>query len=346
MKRFAVIVLLALIFVTPAHASEISPPAPPDEAQIYMPDEPQTFGEGLMYVLSVAIAKIQPEFVESAGICASVIGAALMCALLIQFEGQSKKAVELASIVIISILLIRPTHALIGLGRETIVSLSNYGKLLIPILTAALASQGAVTTSSALYAGTSLFGSVLNSLISNLIVPMLYIYLCMSITNHAINDQVLKQFRDFVKWLMTWSLKIVIYIFTGYMTITGVVSGTADATAIKATKLAISSMIPVVGGLLSDASETILVSTGLIKNSVGVYGLLAIISVVIGPFIKIATQYLLLKLTVAVTGVFASKRMNGLLNDISGAMGMVLAMIGVQSLLLIISTVCFIRGAG
>jgi hypothetical protein len=80
------------------------------------------------------------------------------------------------------------------------------------------------------------------------------------------------------------------------------------------------------------------------KSSVGIYGLFVIISLFIGPFLKIGVQYLLLKLTAAVTGIFASKQTVELLNDFSGAMGMLLSMIGVQTLLLIVSTVCFMRG--
>jgi stage III sporulation protein AE len=134
------------------------------------------------------------------------------------------------------------------------------------------------------------------------------------------------------------------YGYTAYMTVTGVISGSVDASALKATKLAISSAVPVIGGLLSDASETILVGAGVMKNTVGIYGLFVVISLFIGPFLKIGVQYLLMKITNAVTGVFASKQIVELLNDFTETMGMILSMIGVQTLLLIVSTVCFMRG--
>jgi hypothetical protein len=80
------------------------------------------------------------------------------------------------------------------------------------------------------------------------------------------------------------------------------------------------------------------------KNTVGIYGLFVVISLFIGPFLKIGVQYLLMKLTNAVTGIFASKQIVELLNDFTETMGMILSMIGVQTLLLIVSTVCFMRG--
>ena len=130
------------------------------------------------------------------------------------------------------------------------------------------------------------------------------------------------------------------------MSITGVVSGTTDAAALKAAKMTISSVVPVVGGILSDASESVLVSAGLMKNAAGIYGILAILAVFLEPFLRIGAHYLILKLTAALCGVFGSKQMTELIGDFSSAMGLLLAMTGATCLLLLISTVCFMKGVG
>ena len=101
-----------------------------------------------------------------------------------------------------------------------------------------------------------------------------------------------------------------------------------------------------VGGILSDASEAVLVSAGTVKNAAGIYGMLAVIAIWIGPFLKIGLHYLLLKLTGAVCAIFGSKEMSGLVGDFSSAMGMLLAMTGSVCLMLMISLVCFMRGVG
>ena len=173
---------------------------------------------------------------------------------------------------------------------------------------------------------------------------MLYIYLCLSVASCATGEEILKKLVDFVRWGMTWCLKIVLYVFTGYMGITGVVSGTADAAALKATKLTISGMVPVVGGILSDASEAVLVSAGLVKSAVGVYGVIVIIALWLRPFIEIGMQYLMLKMTAGICGVFSVKSAEKMVSSFSGAMGMLLAMTGAVSLLLMVSVVCLMRG--
>ena len=116
--------------------------------------------------------------------------------------------------------------------------------------------------------------------------------------------------------------------------------------AIKAAKLTISGAVPVVGNIISDASETILVSAGVMRNAVGIYGLLAILAMWIGPFLLTGCQYLLLKMTTAVCGVFGEKKTVTLIKDFTWIMGFLLAMTGTVCLLLLVSIVCFMKGVG
>ena len=134
--------------------------------------------------------------------------------------------------------------------------------------------------------------------------------------------------------------------FTGYISITGVVSGAVDASALKATKLTISGVVPVIGNILSDASETILISSSVIKNSAGLYGIFAVIAVCIGPFLHISLQYILLKIAGGVCGIFGYKPLCSLVDGFSTGMGFVLAMTGSVCIMLLISLVCFLRGIG
>ena len=128
------------------------------------------------------------------------------------------------------------------------------------------------------------------------------------------------------------------------MSITSVVSGAVDASAIKALKLTVSGMVPVVGGIISDASESILVSAGVLKSTAGVYGIVATIAIFVGPFLKIGAQYLALKFTGAICSVFSAKEEASLIKDFSTGMGMVLGMTATVCLLLLISVVCFMKG--
>ena len=346
MRRFIIILILFFLFALPVNAAEFTPPQVSDSGAAFMPDEPETFSEGLLWILKEAIAYIHPSLAKASGICLGLIAVVMILSLAQGMPNVPEKTLQLVGTVMVGTLMLQTTNTMIQLGAETVTELSAYGKLLIPVMTAAVAAQGGAVTSTAMYTATVLFDAVLCSLISAGIVQMVYAYLGLSVASSAVSGDILGKLRDFVKWLMTWSLKIVLYVFSGYMTITGIVSGSADASAIKAVKLTISGMVPVVGSILSDASETILISTGMMKNAVGVYGLLAIIAVWVGPFIQIGVQYLLLKATCAVCGVFGVKQPVKLMQDFTKAMGILLAMTSSICLLLLISTVCMMKGIG
>lgn len=344
MRKLCIMAVLLLWLATPTLALEISPPEVPSSGEIYMPESTQSFPQALWYVLRRGLEKTLPEVTQTAGMCVGIFAVSVLVSAVENFPGTAGQVLHLCATVMIGLLLLEPTASIVTLGAETVTELTQYGKLLIPVMTGALAAQGQVSSSAALCAGSTFFCSVLSSLVTGLLVPALYLYFCLSLLCGALGETLLKKLRDLLKWLITWGLKLSLYLFSGYLGITGVISGAADASAVKVAKLTLSGMVPVVGNILSEASETVLVGASLMKNSAGVYGLIAIIAVFIGPFLKIGTQYLLLKLTGGICAVFSTEKESALLQDFSNGMGMVLAMTGCVCLFLLIAVVCFMKG--
>lgn len=346
MRGIVLSLCFLLLLAVPVSAAEITAPEVPASGADMMPKDTGNFWAGVLEILTEAVGAVRPDLAEAAKICLSAAGITLLVSILHCFPGSSRKAAELGGTVAVGAVLLGCTHSLVALSSSTVTELSEYGRLLIPVMTTAMAAQGGITASAALYSGSAVFNSLLSTVISRVLMPMIYIFLALSAANSAIGEDTLKKMRDFVKWLITWALKTLLYVFTGYMSITGVVSGTTDAATLKATKLTISGMVPVVGGILSDASEAVLVGAGVVKNAAGIYGILAILAVCLGPFLRIGAHYLLLKGTGAVCGIFDSKQATSLIQDFTTAMGLLLAMTGAVCLLLLISAVCFLREVG
>ena len=350
MKR--IVIVLAILFLLPrtVFASEYTLPDLPDSAEEYMPDNTESFAEGLWFVIKTAIGKTQPIIAQTAAQCLSCICIILLCSIVQSLSGNTKSLVNLSGTILIALVLLGPANNMIRLSSQTVEELTDYGNLLLPVLTGALASQGAVGTSTALYAGTALFAGLMNKLICILVVPLIYIYSSICICCCALSQPLLEEIKKFIKWLITWLLKTMLYVFAGYLALLSIVFATLVGTAagfmpaVRATKLMISGVVPVVGGIISDASETILVSAGLVKNSVGIYGLLALVCVLIGPFLKVGIPYLMFKLTGSVCMIFGVKESSKLIQDFSGTMGMLLGMSVSVGLMLMVSTVCFMKG--
>ena len=324
----------------------ITAPTVPDSVSDLMSKDTADIGGSIWSMLQKAFAKIHPEIASAAGLCLCLVAVVILISMLKQMPGKTLSVVDFAGVLAVAALLLQQTDSMIRVATQTVVDLSEYGKLLLPVMTAALASQGGVSGSAALYAGTAVFDAILSSAISNLLIPLVYIFLALAVACAATGEALLEKLRDMIKWLMTWGLKTLLYIFTGYMGLTGVISGTADEAAVKATKLTMSGMIPVVGGILSDASEAVIVGAGLMKSAAGVYGMLALIAIWITPFMQIGISYLLLKLTASLCDSFGVKRVSSLIKNFSEAMGLLLGMTGAVCILLLISVICFLKGMG
>jgi len=346
MKKWIIGILLFACLIQPVHAMEFTAPVAPETAQPYMPEEQETFAQGLWYILKTAIAASMPDLASASATGLCLIACVLFISILSHFTKSCSNSIRLTGAVIIGIMLLKPINTFIQLGADTVIGLSEYGKLLLPVMTAALAAQGGTTTSAALYTATIFFDSLLTGVVARIIIPALYIFLCLCVASSAIQQDMLKKLRDLIKWGMTWCLKIVLYLFTGYLSITGVISGVVDSSALKAAKLTISGVVPVVGGILSDASETILLSAGVMKSAAGIYGIFAVLAICVSPFLQIGTQYLLLKATGSVCNIFGYKPAVSLIEDFSSGMGFILAMTGTVCMLLLISIVCFMKGMG
>ena len=343
MRKWILAGLLLTFLLIPAKAAELTAPTVPESGRAIMP-ETSSFAQGLIQLLENAVNRLHPEISQAIRVMVSLAAAAMITGIVPCISSSCADLAQLVGAGCICSSMFMSMNSMIHLGAQTVSEICEYGKLLLPVLTAAMAAQGGLTASGALYAGTAAFNTVLNTMIHKILIPMVYLYLGFSAALSMTGEGTLKQMRDLIKIVLSWFLKTLLTVFTTYMAITGVVSGTTDAAALKAAKVTISSFVPVVGGILSDASEAVLVSASLAKNAAGIYGILAIGAVFLSPFLKIGVQYLMLKLTSGICSIFADKRLTELMGDFSTAMGLLLSMTGSACLLQLISTVCFLRG--
>lgn len=338
--------VLFLIFslALQAGATELTAPEVPRSGQDRMPENRDSFGEALLEIFRKSEDFFHTELESALEISVSVLFAAIGFSILTVITERVKGPVTIAGVTTVAVMLFQHTNSMIDYASEAVWEICEYGKLLCPVLTTALAAEGGITTSAALYTGTTAFIAVLSMLVSRWIIPMVYMFLSLSVAHCAVGEESLKKFADAVKSLLTWLLKTLMIVFTTYLSLTGVISGTTDAAAVKAAKVTISTVVPVVGGILSDASESVLVSMGIVKNAAGIYGILAVLAVFAGPFLRVGLRFLLLKLTAVLCGVFGNKNISAVIDSFSSALGLLLAMVAAGSLLVLISTVCFLKG--
>ena len=253
--------------------------------------------------------------------------------------GSPSRSVSLAGTLAVTAVAVADVNALLGMGTGAIARMTSFANVLLPTAAALTAATGAVTGAAARQLAAALFSDLLVNLIHGLLVPLLYGYIAASAAQAAVGADGLKRLGDLLKWAVTTVLTIVTMVFVGYLTASGIVAGTADAATVKAAKFAISGAIPVVGGILSDAAETVLASAGVLRGTVGVFGMITILGICLVPLLQLSVHYLAYKLTAALAAAMGDGPICALVDRLGSAFGLLLGMTGACCLLLLIALV-------
>lgn len=227
--------------------------------------------------------------------------------------------------------------SLIGLGRETIGEVSAFSKVLLPSLAAVTAASGSVTAASVRQVAAVFFSDLLLSVIDGLLLPMVYLYIGVSTAGAVLDTAVMDRIGTLLKKLIGWCLAGLLTAFTTYLTISGAVAGSVDQQTLRAAKAAVSGVVPVVGGILAEAAESVLAGAGLLRGMIGAFGALAVLGLCLTPFLRLLAQYLLYQCAGLLAETAGPKRLAQLIARLGDAFGLVLAMTAAAALSLIIS---------
>jgi stage III sporulation protein AE len=227
--------------------------------------------------------------------------------------------------------------SLMGLGKEAVSQISSFSDLLIPVITTCSVASGSITGGAARQMATVFFSDILVTLIDRVLIPFVYLYTAACAAGAMVKNKGLEEIASLLKWAVTSILTVLLLLFTGYLSLTTTAAAGADAATIKLTRTVISSMVPVVGGILSNATETVLSGTVILKNLVGSFGVAAVLAFCIVPFLRLGVQYLMYRLAAVLAAIISQGRIPKLINDIAGAFALVLGMTGTAALLVMIS---------
>lgn len=170
-----------------------------------------------------------------------------------------------------------------------------------------------------------------------MLMPLVYLFVGTLAAGSSLGDRRLLAVAVAIKTICTKLLTGLLLAFTLYLTVSGIFAGTADSVRVRLAKTAISGVVPVVGGIIAEASETVLVGAGLLKGTLGVFGLLGVLALCVVPFLRIGIQYLLYKLTDFFAAAIGDSELCGLIGGLGSAFGLLLGMVGSCALVLLIS---------
>lgn len=252
-------------------------------------------------------------------------------------------AASLAGASTILLLLNGTQDSLTALAEATVYKLQDTANVLMPILGSAALLSGQITAAAAKYSAAALFLNVLVNLCCAFVLPLIRLYLAAAAAEAAVGSGVMSGVLAFLKWFGVTVLSVLMLAFTLYLSLTSMTGNTADAAIVRSAKTAMATVLPVVGSIAGDAASSILSAAAMIRQAVGSFGLLAVSSLLLAPFLQTGLRYLLLKGAAAVSEGLTENRISRLLRRLSEAMALTMACIGACGLMLFFSIYSLMR---
>jgi stage III sporulation protein AE len=290
------------------------------------------------------------EVLINLNLLGKLLALAVVAALLknLQRAFSSENLAPLAQAVIFLVLIsiaITSFNVAIGIGREAITRMVDIVLALLPLLMVLLASLGSLASAAIFHPLVIFTVNFFSTVVMNVVFPLIYLTTVLSIVNHLTDrypvNRLAGLFRDGAVWVMGVSLTI----FIGVTAIQGVAGSVADAVALRTAKFATGALVPVVGGMLADALETVVGVSILLKNGLSLAGLIFLLLFTVFPLIKIFAIMLAYKVAAAVVQPLGETELSEALNTLGNCLALVFAAVAAVCFMFIVA-ITIIVGAG
>ena len=227
--------------------------------------------------------------------------------------------------------------------NETIENLIGFSELLIPLLVTLMTYTGSITTTAVIQPILLFLIEIIANLIKIFVLPIVALITVLAIISKITDKMQINQLGKFMKSSVVWVLGVILTVFVGVVSLEGTLTASVDGVTAKTAKAAVSNLIPVVGKILGDGVDSILGCGVILKNAVGMIGVIIIIGICFMPIIKIGTFSILYSLTSSIIEPLADTKIVKLLEEMGGIFKLLFAIVCSVSVLLIIGITLVIK---
>ena len=232
---------------------------------------------------------------------------------------------------------------IINLVKDTSQNLVGFINLLVPLLINLMIYTGNITTGGVLEPIILFTINFIANAINNILIPIVLIATALSIISKVSDKVQINKLSEFFKSSVVCFLGIALTLFVAIISLEGTLSSSVDGITSKTTKAVVTNAIPVVGKILGDAVDTVLGCGVILKNAIGIVGVIIIIGICISPIIKLATLTIIYNLASAVIQPIADDKIVKLLGEMGGIFKLLLAILCSISVMLIIGVTLVVK---
>ena len=246
-------------------------------------------------------------------------------------------------LILIITLIISTFSNCISLIKNTIQNLVGFSNSLIPILMTLMLTTGAITSAGMIQPILLLLINFIGNAISNFILPVVLISTSLNIISQISDEIKISKIPKFLNSATIWVLGIIMTLFVTVLSLEGSLTQTVDGVTAKTTKAAVSTVIPVVGKILGDVVDSVLGCGVILKNAVGIVGVVVVISICIVPIIRISTLCIIYSFSSALVQPIADEKIVKVLEEMAGIFKVLLGILCSLSVMFIIGITLVIK---
>lgn len=293
---------------------------------------------------------VMAELFINIGLLGKIIILSIFCAVLQNFhtgfQGESIGKIAYGiCYIIITILAMQSFSIVSKTCFDTIDLIVTFMQSLLPILITLLLSVGGITSFSLLQPVVYTSLTVITTFIKTVVIPMVIFSSILSIISNISDKVRISKLASLIRGTAIALLGIILTVFTGIISIQGLASASMDGVMAKTAKFTVDNFIPIIGDFLSEAFDTVIGCTLMVKNGISIIGLIILVFIVLLPVIKILAIFLSYKLSAALIQPIIDNELVQSLNDIGNSVFVLLCCMASVGILFFIA-ITIIMGIG
>lgn len=224
---------------------------------------------------------------------------------------------------------------------------SEFMLVFVPVFAGIIAAMGKAAAASAANTVTLGAAQLFSQLAVNFLVPVCGTVMGLSVTGVIHPELNISKLGELIKKWAVWGLSLLMTVFMSILSAQTFVKNSADSVLIRTAKFAVSNGVPIVGGTISDAVNTVHASLSLLHCSIGTYGIVAALAIILPTLITVVCYRMALSAAEALSDVFGVSELSALFRASGSVMAIIMAVIVCFLLLNTISAVIMLAiGSG
>jgi stage III sporulation protein AE len=252
-------------------------------------------------------------------------------------KGTVSKVAYAIVFMVLMIIALNSFHIAMKYTNEAIGSMIDFILALIPLLLALIASSGGLISAAFFHPVILFLMNVSGLFIQNIILPMLFLATLLSIVSILTEHYKVTQLANLLRNWSIGLLGLFLTIFLGVISVQGASTAITDGVTIRTAKFITGNFIPVIGRMFTDATDTVISASVVLKNTVGIAGVGILLLIVAFPALKILIIAFIYKFAAAILQPLGGGPIISCLDIISKSIIYVFAALAIVSLMFFLS---------